>query len=105
MPTFQHGVEHDYNIDHEVKCAHCAKVFVIFTCITILDLIFIIGCSFVYLKEFMFTVRKTYNPTTNMYEISRTFALLYLWESICALAITLWIIFFIVWLLYNVFND
>ena len=101
MPVFQPGHDIIYDENHEVKCDKAAKLFVTVTCITIIDMVFVIGCAFVYLKEYYTVVKDTYDSATNSYTIKQPFVLLYLWQSICALLILLWIVFFVIWLLVN----
>lgn len=101
MPTFQPGMDIVYDNEHDVKCNKCAKIFVAATFITIVDMLFVICCSFVYMKEYVLTVKNTYNVETDSYVIAKPFVILYFWEAVCSMLILLWIVFFIVWLIFN----
>lgn len=101
MPTYQQGMTVTDDAEYELRFNRCAKIFITVTCLTIIDMVFVITCGFVYLKEYFTVVKDTFDPQTNSYRITQPFVILYFWQSIGGLLILLWVVFFVAWLMWN----
>lgn len=79
----------------EHNCKGCSNVFKILTSLVLLELIFLVSVSYVYLKEYYSNVKPTYNETNRTYTIGSEFVALYLTTSYSTLIFVVYVIYFI----------
>lgn len=81
------------------NCSCGATTFKVLSGIVILEVIFLVSTSFVFLKDYITNVRSTYSPSTSTFTIRKEYFYLYLSEAISTSIFLIYIIFLAVWLL------
>ena len=77
----------------EYNCKGCSTLFKIFTSLVVLNIVFLISVSYVYLKEYYSTVKYTFNEINRTYTISSEFIALYTCASYSSLVFVAYVIF------------
>lgn len=91
--------------DSHIEFKHGAKFFVAMTIITVIEAIFLVCTSYVFISEYYSQVKNTYDKTTHTYTITEPFMYLYYAAAVSTIIFPLWLVYFVIWLIYNCFSD
>ena len=79
----------------EHGCKGCSSLFKILTGLVLLNIVFIVSVSYVYLKEYYTNVKYTYDDDNKTYTVGSEFVALYTCASYSSFIFVLYLVYFI----------